>query len=141
MRFSLLDLLIGMMAVPLGTLAVEGAGHMFGFAIVTSRPIGIALGIVAGATIYLVTTPLIYQRLRMRPLWYPFVRHVGTRIAFGNSKQLSRSGREKRSGALLAAPCSNSGTVQNRMIQNRDSGPPHSFSSGHSRLAGGGESI
>lgn len=70
-RFSLLDLLIAMTAVLLGTLVVEGIGNMFGFAMATSRPIGILLGIVAGLAIYLITTPLIYQRLRMRPLWYP----------------------------------------------------------------------
>ena len=63
MRFSLLDLLIGMTAVLVGTLAVEGVGPMFGFAMVTSRPIGIGLGIIADLAIYLITTPLIYQRL------------------------------------------------------------------------------
>jgi len=70
MRLSLLDLFIGMTAVLLGILAVEGVGHI-GFARVTPRPTGIVLGIAAGVTIYLTTTPMIYQRLRMRPLWYP----------------------------------------------------------------------
>jgi hypothetical protein len=71
MRFSLLDLLIGMTAVLFGTLGAEGVAHMFGFAMATSPPTGIAVGIVAGVAIYLIATPGIYQRLRMRPLWYP----------------------------------------------------------------------
>lgn len=56
MRFSLLDLFIGITAGLLGNLAVEGVGHMFGFAMAMSRPIGITLGIVAGVTIYLLTS-------------------------------------------------------------------------------------
>lgn len=71
MRFAMRDLLIAMTAILLGTLAIQGIYYVFGFASTRSSPIGIAFGMVAGLTIYLVATPVIYQRLHMRPLWYP----------------------------------------------------------------------
>lgn len=86
-----------------------------------------------------VVTPIIYQRSRCVGCGISFVRNVGTRIAFGQLKLLSRIGREKTSGALLAVPPSNSGMAQYRMIRSHQEKPLPSFSSGHSLLADGGE--
>ena len=69
MRFAVRDLLIAMTAFLLGTFMAQAICHVFGFAMTES--IGIGLSIIAGLVIYLAATPIIYQRLHMRPLWYP----------------------------------------------------------------------
>jgi hypothetical protein len=71
MRVGVLDLLIAMAAFMFGTLAIQGIYYAFDVAMTRSSPTGIALGIVAGLAVYLIATPIIYQRLQMRPLWYP----------------------------------------------------------------------
>jgi hypothetical protein len=71
MRFAVRDLLIAMAAFLLGMFAIQGIYHALGFAMTRLTPTGYALGLVAGLAIYLIVTPIIYQRLQMRPLWYP----------------------------------------------------------------------
>jgi hypothetical protein len=71
MRFSLPDLLIATAALLLGLFAIEGIYRGVDFPLTRLSPLGFALGIVAGLAIYLAVTPVIYQRLQMRPLWYP----------------------------------------------------------------------
>jgi hypothetical protein len=69
MRFAVRDLLIAATAFLLGIFAIQTTCRTVGFAMRES--IGIALGTIAGLAIYLVATPVIYQRFHMRPLWYP----------------------------------------------------------------------
>jgi uncharacterized membrane protein YgdD (TMEM256/DUF423 family) len=71
MRFAVRDLLIAMAAFLLGMFAIHGIYNALGFALTGLTPTGYALGLVAGPAIYLLVTPIIYQRLQMRLSWYP----------------------------------------------------------------------
>src|SRR5258708_4870063 len=71
MRLWLHDLLIAIAAVLFGMFATEGIYYALGFPVTRLSPMGTALGIVAGVALYLVATPVTYQRLQMRPMWYP----------------------------------------------------------------------
>jgi hypothetical protein len=71
MRLRVHDLLIAIAAVLLGMFAVQGICYVLGFPLARLSAMEYALGIVAGVALYLVVTPVIYQRLHMRPMWYP----------------------------------------------------------------------
>jgi nitrate reductase gamma subunit len=71
MRLALPDLLIAMVAFLFGAIAIQVIYHVFGFPMTRSSPLEYAFGMVAGLAIYLAVTPIIYRRLKMRPLWYP----------------------------------------------------------------------
>jgi hypothetical protein len=86
---DLRDLLIAMATFMVGLFVVQGIYHVLGFTVPRSSLVKIALGISAGLAIYLAVTPVIYQRLRMRPMWYPLCPTCGDKNrfwAFGTTK-------------------------------------------------------
>jgi hypothetical protein len=69
MRFSLIDLLLGVALGLLGVVPVLVAKHFLGWT--PTRLSGECLVLFLGAVFYLIASPFIYQRLHLRPLWYP----------------------------------------------------------------------
>ena len=65
MRFNLIDVLIGVSLMLVGTSLTH---FTLGF---EPRQYLLPAGLLAGAITYLLLSPLIYRRFRIRPMWFP----------------------------------------------------------------------